>query len=88
MINLLYNRILRELFVNGKRFASHSFSRILANRQFFFYWKNWGIRLNIGINYPNFVEGFKFVMSGLICKMASINYNQDAFEDFLDIVST
>lgn len=89
MISLLYNRIFWELFVNGKRVASHSFSRILANRQFSFYCKNWGIRLKIGITFPNFVEGFKYIMSGLICTMASVNYNQkDAFEYFLDIVST
>lgn len=89
MISLLCNRIFRELFVNGKRLASHSFSRILTNRQFSFCWKNRGIKLNIGITFPHFVEGFKYITSDLICTMASVNYNhKDAFEDFLDIVST
>ena len=89
MISLLYNRIFRELFVNGKRVASHSFSQILANRQLSFCWKNRGIKLNIGITFPNFVEGFKYLTSGLICTMVSVNYNhKDAFEYFLDIVST
>ena len=76
MISLIYNRIFRELFANGKRVASHSFRQIWANRQFSFGWKNRGIKLSIGITFPNFVEGFKYIMSGLIRTIASVNYNQ------------
>lgn len=72
--------------VNDLRLTpSVEFWRILG--QLSFCWKNRGIKLNIGITFPNFVEGFKHIMSGLICTIASVNYkHKDAFEYFSDIV--